>query len=74
MAGHVEGTRVLVRLDSDESDQSEIVVAPKTSEKCRHVDVGVRLVDHRNVDGDVWPENLSLGAIRSNTVDGRERS
>ena len=30
-SGDVEGTRVLVRLDADESDQSEIAVAAKTA-------------------------------------------
>ena len=71
--GNVEGTRVLVRLDADESDQSEIAVAPKTGKKRGYVDVGIRLIDHRNVDGDLRPKNMSFGAIRSNTVDGRER-
>ena len=38
-----------------------------------YVDVGVRLVDHRDVDGDVRPKNLPLGAIRGNAVNGGER-
>ena len=50
--GNVEGTRVLVRLDADESDQSEIAVAPKTGKKRGYVDVGIRLIDHRNVDAE----------------------
>ena len=69
----VQRPRVLVRLDADESDQPEIVVAPKTGEERGYVDVGVRLVDHRDVDGDVRPENLPLGAIRGNAVYGGER-
>ena len=72
-SGDVEGARVLVRLDADESDQSEIAVAPKTGEKRGYVDVGVRLVDHRDVDGDVRPKNLPLSAIRGNAVNGGER-
>jgi hypothetical protein len=41
-------------------------MAPKTGEKRGDVDVGVRLVGHRDVDGDIRPQNLPLCAIRGN--------
>ena len=69
----VEGARILVRLDADERDQPEIAVTSKTGEKRGYVDARVRLVDHLDVDGDVRPENLPLGAIGRNAVDGGER-
>ena len=37
------------------------------------VDTRIRLVDHFDIDGDVGPENLPLGAIGRNAVNGGER-
>jgi hypothetical protein len=48
-------------------------MAPKTGEKRGDVDAGVRLVGHRDVDGDVRPQNLPLCAIRGNAVNCGER-
>ena len=64
---------ILVRLNADERDESEIAVAPKAGEERRHVDARVGLVDHLDVDGDVRPEHPPLGAIGRDAVDGGER-
>ena len=41
----VEGARILVRLNADERDTSEIAVAPKAGNQRRDVDARVGLVD-----------------------------
>ena len=69
----VEGARILVRLDADQRDKPEIAVPPKAGEQRRHVDAGVGLVDRLDVDGDVRPKDLPLGAVGRDAVDGGER-
>jgi hypothetical protein len=51
----VEGARVLVRLYADERNTSEIAVTPKAGEEHRHVNPGVGLVNHLDVDSDFRP-------------------
>ena len=70
---NVEGAGILVRLNTNKRDKPEVAVAPEAGEQRRHVDARVRLVDHFNVDGDVRPKNLPLGAIGRNCVHGSER-
>ncbi len=70
---NVEGARILVRLDTDQRNHAETTVTPQTGDECRHIDAGVRLVDHLDVDVDVRTEDAPLRAIRRNAVDGGER-
>ena len=64
----IEGTGILVRLNADQPDHAEIAVPTKTVKKGGHVDTGVRLVDHRDVDGDALTEDLALGAVCCDAV------
>jgi hypothetical protein len=68
----IEGTRVLVRLNADEADKTEIAVAPEASEERRHIDACVGLVDRLDIDGDARPEYATLRAIKRDAVDGGE--
>jgi len=69
----VEGARILVGLNADERNKPKSAVTPKASEQRRHVDAHVCLVDHLDVDGDVRPKDLPLGAIGRDAVHSRKR-
>ena len=51
----------------------KLPMSPKTGEKRRDVDPRVGLVDRRDVDGDIRPQHLPLGAIGGDAIDGGER-
>jgi hypothetical protein len=69
----VEGARILVGLNADERNKPKIAVTPKASEQRRHVYAHVCLVDHLDVDGDVRPKDLPLGAIGRDAVHSCKR-
>ena len=69
----IERAGVLVRLNADQPDKTEIAMRSQAGEKSWRVHSGVGLVDHRDVDGDVRPEHLPLGAIGRDAVYGGER-
>ena len=69
----IESAGVLVRLNADEANKTEIAVRSQTGEKSRRVHSGVGLVNHRDVNGNVRPEHLPLGAIGRDAVYGSER-
>ena len=69
----VEGTGILVRLDADERDKTEISVTSKAGDEPLDVHARVGLVHHLDVDGNVRSQDLPLGAIGRNAVHGRER-
>jgi len=69
----IEGTGVLVRLNADEPNKTEIAVRSQAGEESWRVHSRIGLVNHRDVDGDVPPEHLPLGAIRRDAVNGSER-
>ena len=64
----VESARTLVRLNADECNKPEIVVEPKASEDRRDIDACVRFIDRLDVDGDIRPKDLPIGAIGCNSV------
>ena len=70
---NVERAGILVGLNADKRDKPEIVVLPEAGEQRGHVDPGVRLINHFDVDGDVRPKHLPLGAIVRNCINGSER-
>ncbi len=72
-SGNVESAGILVRLNTDKRDKPEVAVAPEPGEQPPHIDARVRLVDHFDVDGDVRPKDLPLGAIGGDCIHGSER-
>jgi hypothetical protein len=71
-AGDIEGTRILVRLDANECKQPKIAVTAKLLEQFAHVNARVRLINSRDVDRNVRPENSALFAIGCDAVYGGE--
>jgi hypothetical protein len=72
-SGNVEGAGILVRLNTNKRDKPEVGVAPEPGEQPPHIETRVRLVDYFNVDGDVRPKDLPLGAIGGDCIHGSER-
>src|SRR5262249_3487892 len=72
-ASDVEGTRILVGLNTNESNQSEIICSAKQVEQVGHVDARIGLVNRLNGNRNVRPQDLALGAISSYAVNGGER-
>jgi hypothetical protein len=70
---NVEGTGILVGLNTDEGDQSEIAVMPQTGQEARDDDPRVRLINRLDIDGDIRSKNLAFGAIGGDAVNSRKR-
>src|SRR5688572_21334520 len=71
--GDVHGTRKLVRLHANKPDHAEAAVARHLRDDALRIDARVGLVDRRDVERDVGPEQLPLGGIDREAVDSRER-
>ena len=71
--GDIERARVLVRLHADQAEQAEIAVLAEALDQFLDIDPGVGLVDDVDVDLDVLTEDVSLGRIERQPVDGGER-
>ena len=72
-SGDVKCARVLVRLNADECNTSKIAVTSEAGEQCCNVDACVRFVDDLDVNIDVGTQNMPLGAIRCDAVNGGQR-
>src|SRR5258708_16864289 len=64
---------MLVRLHADQADKAEIIIGAHLGDDALDAHAGVGLVDGDDVDVDVGPEHLALGAIVDQAVDGGER-
>jgi hypothetical protein len=69
----IKGARILVRLNTDEPNHAEIIVAPEAGEESWQVNARVGLVDSHNINGDVRSKNLALREIGCNPVYGGKR-
>jgi hypothetical protein len=69
----VEGARILILLNADERNTSEIVVTLESGQQRRDVDARVGFVDDFDVNGYVHTKHAPLGAIGCDAVDGGKR-
>lgn len=69
----IEGTGILIGLNTDQRNKTEIVVISKAGKERWNVDARVCFIDRFDVDNDVWPEDLLLGAIGCDSIHGGER-
>ena len=66
----IESAGILVRLHTNQADQTEIAARSEQRQQCRDVDAAVGFIDHVDVNGDVRTEHLTLRAIRRYAVEG----
>ena len=66
-------TRILVRLHADQTDEAEIAVVAHVGDDAVDAHPGIGFVNRRDLDVDVGPEHLALGAIVAQGIDGRQR-
>ena len=65
----IESAGILVRLHTNQADQTEIAARSKKRQESRDVDAAVGLIDHFDVNGDVRTEHLTLRAIHRYAVE-----
>jgi hypothetical protein len=70
---YVEGAGILIGLDANQRDASEIIVTPEARQQCRDVDTCVGLVDYFDVYGYVRTKHPTLSAISRDAVYGGKR-
>jgi hypothetical protein len=63
----------LVRLHADQADKAEIPVVAHVRDDAIDAHQGIGFVNRRDLNVDIGPENLALGAIVEQAVDGRQR-
>ena len=63
MAGLYRGHADMVRLDANERNEPEIIMASEPSQQGRNIDPASGLIDRFNIYGNVWPQNPPLGTI-----------
>ena len=66
----VEGAGKLIRLHADDAEEAVIAVATELRQQLVDLHAAVDLVDDRDVDGGVGPENCSLGRRRARGCTG----
>jgi len=71
--GDMQRTRILVRLHADQADKAEIAVVAHVGDDAVDAHPGIGFVNRRDLNVDIGPENLPLGAIVEQAVDGRQR-
>ena len=68
----IEGVRELIRLHSDQHHHARARLFDHARQAFRP-DPGVRLIKRMNLDRDIFPEDVALGAIACEAENGRER-
>ena len=71
--GDVERARILVGLNADQRDHSEIAVRAKFRQKGGNVDPRIGLVDRHDVDGDFGPEHPAIRTVGGDAIERGER-
>ena len=69
----IERARILVGLHADQPDHAEAIGLAEPAQELWDVDAGVGLVDDIDLDVDIRPEHLALGAIERHAVQRGER-
>ena len=71
--GDMQRARILVRLHADQADEAEIIVGAHLGDDAVDADARIGLVDRRDLDVDVGPENFALRAVVEQAVDAGQR-
>ena len=71
--GDVQRARILVRLHADQADEAEIIVGAHLGDDAVDAHARIGLVDRRDFDVDVGPENFALRAVVDQAVDAGQR-
>ncbi len=71
--GDMQRARILVRLHTDQADETEIIIGAHVGDDPADADARVGFVDRRDLDIDVGPENFALRAIVEQAEDAGQR-
>ena len=66
-----EDFKTATGFDAKKLLEKQAATTPEVGKQRRHVNIGIRLVDHIDVDVDVGTQDLPLGAILRNPIHGR---
>jgi hypothetical protein len=72
-ASNINGARKFVRLDADETDKPEILIAPESPDDRRDPNACVGLIHRPHGDSDTGAEYQSPRRAKSKPVEHRER-
>src|SRR5262249_11151589 len=69
----VDGTRKLIRLDADKTNEAKALIAPELPDDCRNSNACVGLIYRPHRDLDTGAEHSSLCSAKSKPIEHRER-
>jgi hypothetical protein len=71
-SGDVESPRVLVRLDADKRYETKSALPSVPGNQSGDVNAAIRFVDGLDIDRHLGPEDLAIGAIGGDGINGSE--
>lgn len=68
----IESAWKLIRLDTNQCNHAESTVTAKIRHQRTRVHALANLINYRNVESDIWPNDLSPASVLREAVDNRE--